>query len=92
MSAWSHCSAIRPPARRVMAMPPIVTRLPVGAMSANGPVWVPRSVKRVATRSASARQSSTVTVRSGKAVRNMWVTSRIPAIPGDRPGWAVWST
>jgi hypothetical protein len=53
---------------------------PVGATSPQGPVWVPEIVHRAATRSRSAMSSSTSSLTSGNAARNVSATSSAPLV------------
>src|SRR5664279_1811598 len=52
-----------------MAASWMVTLLPLGAIPANSPRWVPLDVNRMTTRSLSAMMSSTFSFQSGNAAR-----------------------
>jgi hypothetical protein len=70
-SASCHISAILPPSMRKRSNPVSVTRLPVGAMPANSPSWVPVMAQRINTLSPSAMVSSWVMRLSGKAAMSL---------------------
>src|SRR5215207_5177058 len=57
------------------------TERPVGGIPISGPSWVPLMVKRPATTSPSATNSSIVKRRSGKAVRSMVANPLIDSGP-----------
>ena len=57
------------PAMRKRVIPVPVTWVPVGVMPNQSPRWVPRAFQRNATLSPSAKMSSRVMFRSGKADR-----------------------
>src|SRR5581483_7722778 len=71
MSEMPQRSVILPSRRRINVMPLKLTCLPVGAIPIKLPLCVPRPVRRIATRSPSARMWSSVNWIFGKAERNM---------------------
>src|SRR3990172_4606509 len=76
-----------------MLTPLQVTALPVGAITMNGPLWVPCAVKRTTTFSPSEKMSSIVIRRSGKAVRRPVMSRFTPSGPRvSEPPARSWRT
>src|SRR3954447_1143657 len=83
---------MRPSRTRTRSMPVTDTRRPVGAKPSRSPSCVPSIVVATAARSPSATTSSTRTVTSGNAVRNVSKKRRTPAMPDGKPGGMLWET
>src|SRR3989304_948645 len=76
-----------------MLTPLQVASRPVGAIPMNGPLWVPRAVKRTTTLSRSEKMSSMVVWRSGKPARRPAMSRFTPSGPcASGPPARSWRT
>src|ERR1051326_6062436 len=95
MLSWStvaQCSTTLPLANRPIWISVQIAVLPVAFIPWKSPFIVPRTDMRPTTCSPSAMRSSTVYLRSGKAVVSAPKNALKLAMPAGLPGGAAWST